>query len=65
MIKYYFGYKLINGWCWPVKWSEENGQKIGGEFKWIKRDEIIERHYNTLSLLALERMYPKPKLENV
>lgn len=59
MIKYYFGYVSSFGSPSPVRWTEDNGQPIGGEVKFIidNRWEITYKQWSCAHLSDLQVKY--------
>lgn len=60
MIKYYFAYHMVNGLCFPFRWSETDGIPEGGNFRLtaLQTREISHHEYNYETLAATVRRYP-------
>lgn len=62
MIKYFFGYCLPirdrTGVPFPVKWIEDNGNKIGPDFQVEKRIEISKLEFEGRPLEVLMVQHP-------
>lgn len=57
-MRYYFGYHLVNGICFPVKWVTDEGLPIGGDPKAIQVREITRHEYSHNSLKTNVSKYP-------
>lgn len=57
-MKYYFGYvQRIKG-ITSTKWTEDNGDVVGGKFTWLERYELTETEYETMSFASCEATWP-------
>lgn len=60
MIKYYFGYNILNGLHFPFKWMEDRGQAVGGTpTAVVDKVEITLQEFNFVGLTELVRRYPR------
>lgn len=59
--KYYFGWHLVLGEPFSMKWMEDDGHVVGGIPDYIERMEITEEQFEpSVTLADLEKELPCP-----